>query len=266
MESLQIDCDSMVAWFHQNFFTLNADKCKLLVYNRHNDISINIDGEYITCDKSVKLLGIKIDNELTFKEHISNICKKVSLKLHALARVSKFINEDKLRLILKAFIESQFSYCSLIWMFHNRTLNNKINKLHERALRLVYKDDASTFRELLDKDNSFTIHERNLQKLAIEMFKAKNKLSPDFMQTIFPREENIYNLRKNRDFKVENVRTTYFGTETLKYRGPKVWDLVPEHIKSSNDLVEFKRKIKVWRPEGCTCRMCKVFIPNLGFL
>ena len=81
--------------------------------------------------------------------------------LHALARVSTFIDQDKLRLILKAFIESQFSYCSLIWMFHNRSINNKINKLHERALRLVYKDDNLSFRELLDKDHSFTIHEKN---------------------------------------------------------------------------------------------------------
>ena len=151
-------------------------------------------------------------------------------------------------------------------MFHNRTLNNKINKLHERALRLVYKDDVSTFRELLDKDNSFTIHERNLQKLAIEMYKVKNNLSPDFMQLIFPTAENSYNLRNNREFKSENVRTTYFGTETLRYRGPKTWDLIPENIKLSTNIFEFKRKIRVWKPEGCKCRMCKVFIQNLGFI
>ena len=251
IESLQIDCDILIDWFHHNFFKLNADKCKLLISNRQDDISINIDNEYISCDKSVKLLGVTIDNELTFKEHISNICKKVSLKLHALARVSKFINEDKLRLIMKAFIESQFSYCSLIWMFHNRTLNNKINKLHERALRLVYKDETLSFRELLIKDGSFTMHERNLQKLAIEMYKVKNNLSPDFMHLIFPAANKTYNLRKNCDFKTDNVRTTYSGTETLRFRGPKTWDLVPDDIKSSTDLSEFKRKIKAWKPEGC---------------
>ena len=151
-------------------------------------------------------------------------------------------------------------------MFHNRTLNNQINNLHERALRLVYKDDASTFRELLDKDNSFTIHERNLQKLATEMYKVKTNQSPDFMKSIFPSAENMYNLRNNREFKIENVRTTYFGTETLRYRGPKTWELVPQDIKCSTDIFEFKRKIKAWKPVGCACRMCKVFIPNLGFL
>ena len=242
--NLQIDCDILIDWFHQNFFKLNAEKCKLLISNKQDDISLVIKNEQITCEKSVKLLGIRIDNKLTFNEHITNICKKVSQKLHALARVSRYIDQEKLRLILKAFIESQFSYCSLIWMFHCRSLNNKINKLHERALRLVYKDKNLSFRELLEKDNSFTTHERNLQKLAIEMYKVINNESPTFMQAIFPTVEKTYDLRKNRTFKGENVRTTLYGTETLKYRGPKTWELVPHDIKMSANLWEFKRRIK----------------------
>ena len=98
--------------------------------------------------------------------HISKLCKKASLKLHDLARVSNYMSSDKLRIIMKAFIESQFGYCPLIWMFHSRTLNNRINRLHERALRLVYKNSTLSFEELLQKDNSVTIHHRNLQKLA----------------------------------------------------------------------------------------------------
>ena len=79
---------------------------------------------------------------------------------------------------MKTFIESQFNYCPLLWMFCSRTLNNKINKLQERALRVVYKSDNLTFQQLLEKDKSFTIHERNLQKLAVEMYKVKNDISP----------------------------------------------------------------------------------------
>ena len=93
------------------------------------------------------------------------ICKKVSNKLHALARVSNYMSTHKLRTIMKAFIESQFQYCPLVWMFHNRAINSRINKLHERALRLVYKDEQYTFQQLLDEDNAVTrIHHRNLHK------------------------------------------------------------------------------------------------------
>ena len=65
---------------------------------------------------------------------------------------------------MKAFITSQFSYCPLIWMFHSRNLNNKINRIHERALRLVYQNNLS-FSELLEIDNSVTVHQNNLQVL-----------------------------------------------------------------------------------------------------
>ena len=119
VSELQLDAHILLNWFNLNFLKLNPDKGKLLISNKQDDLSINIQGENIVCEKSVKLLGIQIDNQLTFSEHISNICKKVSLKLHALARVSLCMDQDKLRLLMKAFIESQFSYCSLIWMFQS---------------------------------------------------------------------------------------------------------------------------------------------------
>ena len=88
-------------------------------------------------------------------------------------------------------------------MFHSRTLNNRINNLHERALRIVYKDDDSSFKELLVKNGSCKIHHYNLKLLAVEMYKVKNNLSPEFMQDIFP-ERNIerYNLRKQVNFQI----------------------------------------------------------------
>ena len=74
---------------------------------------------------------------------------------------------NKKRVLMKEFIESQFSYCPLIWIFHSRGVNNKINRLHERSLRIVYKDNISSFKDLLKKDRSFTIHQRSIQSLAI---------------------------------------------------------------------------------------------------
>ena len=79
----------------------------------------------------------------------------------------------KRKILMKAFITSQFSYCPLIWMFHSRTLNNRINNIHERALRLAYNDNQSSFKELLEKDHSVTVHHKNLQALATEIFKVK---------------------------------------------------------------------------------------------
>ena len=132
-------------WFDNNFLKLNAAKCKLLVTKHEDEVSITLDKEVTKWNKTVKLLGIKIDNKLDFNENISNICKKASLKLHALARIAPYMNKEKLRILMKTFIDAQFNYCLLIWMFHSRTLNNKINKIYRRALRLVYKDYISSF-------------------------------------------------------------------------------------------------------------------------
>ena len=194
------------------------------------------------------------------------IYKKVSQKLHALARISKLMSTNKLRIIMKSFIESQFGYSPLLWLFHSRALNNRINKLHERALRLVYKDPQLSFQELLDKDKSVTIHHRNLQKLAIEMYKLKNNIAPTMMKSIFPETNNPYNLRSNNPFQSSNIHSVFHGTETISFRLPKTWQMVPDHIKQSQTLTEFKLKIENWVPSKCVCRLCKTYIPNLGFL
>ena len=92
---------------------------------------------------------------------------------------------DKERLAVNVFFMNQFNYCPLIWLCHNRTHKNKINRLHERCLRLIYSDKRSSFEDLLEKDNSVSIHHKNLQALAIEMFKLHTKTSPEIMQEVF---------------------------------------------------------------------------------
>ena len=160
---LSEDGSILLNWFKLNEMKSNDDKCHLIVANIDN-ISVSLGNEIIETSNSVKLLG--------------------NQKLPALARISKFLYLEKRKLIMRTFIESQFNYCPLVWMFHNRTLNNKINKLHERALRIVFRNNELSFQELLDKDNSITVHQRNLRKLAIEMYKVKHNLSPLPMQEL----------------------------------------------------------------------------------
>ena len=91
----------------------------------------------------------------------------------------------KRRVLMKAFIKSQFSYCLLVWMFHSRTLNNRINKIHERALRLVYKNETFlSFDDLLKRDRSVSIHQKNLQIFATEIYKTKNDFGPKTMKEL----------------------------------------------------------------------------------
>ena len=161
--------------------------------------------ETVESTDSVVLLGTNIDKKINFNEHVSTLLKKGNQKLHALARISKYLSQDKLKIIMNTFIHSQLNYCPLFWMFHSRTINNKINKLHERALRLVYKNVNLTFHELIGQFSNNP--QRNLQKLATEMYKAKHNISPLPMQELFTKQDIPHNLRNtsllwNRNHKV----------------------------------------------------------------
>ncbi len=121
---------------------------------------------------------------------------------------------EKRRILFKSFIESQFAYCPLVWMFHNRDLENKINKLHERALRIVYNNDKFSFDELLALDNSFTIHHQNIQKLAIEVYKCIHDLSPYFMEDIFiDSHHNGPEIRTEKQFYQPSIKMSHKGDD-----------------------------------------------------
>ena len=209
-----------------------------------------------------KLLQIQIDSDLTFDEHISSICNKVVKKIIVLSHLVDYMSFDKRRMVMKAFIESQFNYRPLISMFHSRTLNNKINRLHERALRLVYSDYKSSFCELLEKDKSFSIHHKNIQSLAIEIYKFLHNLSPCIMNNIFKVNQTVpYDLRKRNVLQSRNPSSVRYGTETT---APKIWSIVLEIIKNGDSFKSFKQKIRKWKPD-CSCRLCKIYLQHVGF-
>ena len=263
---LETETFSVLNWFRMNEMKPNPDKCHLIVadidHKYYTSKSfIYLEKEFIESEESVDLLGVTIDQKLNFHKHIESILKKAYQKLHALMRVSTHMSHEKLRLVMKTFIESQFNYCPLIWMCHSRELNTRINTLHERALRVVYKRNDLSFQELLEKDGSFTIHEKNLQKLATEMYKVKHDLCPEAIKDIF-----IPATLSRKDWILPKIRTVNNGLETIRFRGPKTWEIVPEDIKKSKSLSAFKANIAKWKPAGCTCRLCKIYVKDLGYL
>ena len=138
----------------------------------------------------------------------------------------------KKRSLMNAFFNSQFNYCPLIWMCHSRENNNKINRLHERCLRIICNDKRSPFNALLEKNGSVSIHERNIKILSTEMFKVNKNLAPPQMHDIFKlKDQPHYNLRYNSLFFTPLVKSVYKGTESLSFFGPKIWDTLPNTYK-----------------------------------
>ena len=262
---LEEDSVLLIDWINNNYMKANPKKFHILLSDKDDNLAINVDKQKIFNRGSEKLLGITIDSKLSFDEHVNKLCKTASQKLHALARVACYMDTAKWKIVMNAFISSQFSYCPLVWMFHSRKLNNRINKIHERALKIVYGDTNATYEELLSRDDSVTIHERNIQILAIEMYKVVNGYSPEILHEIFQlKERNIYCSRF--PFSTNNVRTVTYGIQSLGFLGPKIWPIIPDKLKNLSSLKEFKNQIKKWKPKDCPCRLCKTYIYGVGFV
>ena len=111
-----------------------------------------------------------------------------------------------------------------------------------------------------------SIHQKNLQILATEIYKTKNDLGPKIMKDTFHFIQKPYNLRNDPELQRRRNRTVYFGTESISSLAPKIWELIPSDIRSANSLGIFKGKIKSWATDRCPCRLCKTYIGNVGFI
>ena len=266
-DTLAKDFGIVTNWFYENFVVLNSKKCHFMCIGK--------DGKNETftfkdvCYKSSKeevILGITIDNKLSFDSHIRKMCKKSGQKLNALSRITTFLNKDQKSIIFNAMIKSQFSYCPIIWMFSSRRSNNLINKVHERSLRLITNDENSSFETLLQNINDITVHQINLQILMTEVYKIIKAEAPAITKNLFIFRENIHNIKNFQIIANENKNTVRYGLDTICYRTPYLWASLPEEYKHLNSVRKFKEKIKKWKCETCVCRLCRTYEQNLGFI
>ena len=250
LHNLESDTASAIFWFDANYMKLNQDKCHFLMSSSSPEHFWTKVGEQVVwASYQQKLLGVTIDKELKFSEHLTNICKKASAKVTALGRLVKIVPMEKKKLLMNSFIHSQFSYCPLLWMFCSRELNRKINHVHERGLRMVYQDYTSSFKELLVKNSSVCIHHRNIQLVAIEMYKVKNDLCPEILKGLFKLNPNP---KLGNDFFRPNVNKVFKGEGSLRWFGPIVWnDMVPKELKAVLTLQKFTAEIRKWVPSNC---------------
>ena len=224
---------------------LNPKKCHFMTLgNGNNPCNFSCDDIFIKNSLSEKILGVTIDNNLDFSDHISNICQTANQKLNALFRVSASMNSDKCTLLTDSFIKSHFSYCPLIWMFCNQKSMKKANKIQERYLRLMTNNCKLSYEELLDLTNEISPHQRCLNSLMTEVCKCLNGLSPDIMNDILAVSKHRYNTRHYNLFVTDQPKTDRYRRNSIPYRANQIWKLLPREMKNSANLDSFTLKIK----------------------
>ena len=198
----------------------------ILGKKNRNSLKLIINSTEIEETKKVVLLVITSDNLLTFNEYIDNLCRTANYKLHALRRIRKYLYLGKAKLLCNAFMNSRFSYAPLVWMFCRKKQYLKIQKIHQKALKVVYNSNKN-YNELLRDNNEFSIHQRHLRALICEVFKSLNNLNPEFMWSYFVFKSITYNIRNGPLLRLPSAKSTSYGINSVLFRVCLLWNSLP---------------------------------------
>ena len=181
---------------------------------------------------------------------------KASVQINAMKRIAKYLNTDCRIAMYKSLISSNFSYCPVSWIFCGKGNSDKLEKLQERALRFIFSDYTSPYREMLKHGQFLSLSALRIRYLAIEMYKCVHGLNPPHLNELFKSKDTRYHLRDSNRLQQPEFQTGRYGFKSFRYYGSKLWNAFPAEVKKSENLHHFKKNITQW----CASAKCDVFI------
>jgi hypothetical protein len=250
-----------VNWVNENEMKANQQTFQVMLSKNPNDENVlNLASDVtLNCENHVKLLGVTLDQNLKFNEHISMLCARAGRQINVLCRFKRILSTPTKLLMYKTFIHCHFNYCPLVWHACGQSNTKRLERLQLRALRFVFNDAESSYESLLERADMPSLELSRIRSLGIEVFKAINHLSPPFICDLFKSKipSHSYNLR-NPNLKKSHCRTTQFGLNSFTHNAINVWNSLPNEMRSTSDFTIFKRLMKSWNGEKCKCALCKV--------
>ena len=258
--NLQKSLDCLQIWCRENGMILNTDKTKvMLITSRQKRMNLNnavlnlqyndIDITITTCDK---ILGIHVDNNLTWNNHFNFLSKKLSSHLWLLSKVRIYLSIEHRVLFYNAYIKPHIDYCSLIWSNTSSSNISKITRLQRRACKLILGHEYNGLSEAFEKLKILSIDQSIFLSKAKMMYKIHNNLAPSYLNEMFlMRDANLdnttSNLRSvtNKNFVVPLAKCNLFKG-SLTYSGVIIWNSIPVSIKNSSSLPMFVHKCTEW--------------------
>ncbi|KAL9956009.1 hypothetical protein ACROYT_G037423, partial [Oculina patagonica] len=253
-------------WYDSNLLEGNLKKyqtmniCSNGANQYHTDV-IKIKNTEISPSNSLNLLGVTIDDKLSFRDHITTVCKKASQRIGVIMRLKNLIPTKAKLQLYKAAILPHLIFCHLVWHFCRASDTRRLERIQERGLRAVFKDDRSSYEVLLKRAELPTLKNRRLQDICILMYKVKNGLSPNPIRQLFKPHQSSYQLRQS-DFSMPRFTTVTYGKHSIRYLGPKLWGHLTTDERNCQSLKTFKKTIRkrdfnnFLNNERCNCRLC----------
>ena len=255
---LKNQCTNIMNWVTSNEMAANEKKFQIMLSDNDDNDAFVFNDVSLTPEHSVKLLGVTIDSNLKFNEHISNLCIKASRQINVLMRLKRNLDFSTKLLVYKSFILCHFNYCPLVWHECGADNTRKLERLQYRALRFVFNEYNATYEELLAKAKMPTLSVSRIRSIALETYKALNNSSPSYICDLFKSsvQSHSYNLRRNNLIH-STCRTSHFGLKSFTHVAINIWNSLPNEIRCTSDFKIFKSFIYSWSGPKCNCNFCK---------
>ena len=247
--NLRHDGRNAIECFAKNGMQANPDKFHFMLFSptpTEQQVLQLCDGTSLMSETDVTVLGVTIDDKLCFSQHISVCCKKAARQLNALARISKNLDINSRRAIYNSFIMSNFNYCPIVWHFCGQVNNQKLEKIQEKALRILFADYNSSYTELLGRAGTTTLLIQRLRLIALTVFKSLHGLNPPCLSDMFTPKQVPYRMHDSSLLEHSRCRTTTFGLRSISYIGAKLWNDLPSYFKETTCLTDFKMILQTW--------------------
>lgn len=244
--TLVAETNIAIEWFSQNCLAANPDKFQALFIGKNfAQDPVKINGFEISPEKNVKLLGVIFDSTLSFNDHVTELCQKTCKQLNALKRLTHCLNTASKMAILRSYIISNMSYCSIIWHFCGITNSNKIEKIQERALRTAFLDYYSSYSELLSKGNISTLKENRLRDIVVTVYKIMNNSAPKYLSELITSRVCEINIRSGTNsLALPSMSKTKHGLNSFMYIAPRLWNKLDQTLRTCCTLNKFKMHVK----------------------
>ena len=193
---------------------------------------------------SVELFGVTIDKDLTFKQHVSSICKKVNNQFSVMTMFGKLMSTETMLRLYKAFILPHFYYCSMVWHFSSKQDSDKLDLLNKRILRFIFKDFNSEYNNLLKRAGTVNLKDKRLQNMILTIFKCLHFSDyPRYLKDMFRLRSSTYSLRGHNIHCLPKPLTTSYGINSFSYLAAISWNSLPDHHRTISDFTSFRRLV-----------------------
>ena len=244
---LQCDLNNIHQWLCANKLSLHIGKTNSMligsvkkVKHKNHELDLKLNEENINQTNNVKYLGVDLDENLKFDVHVDNLVNKINRGLGVLRHCSHYVPKSSLLTIYNTIVLPNFDYCSVVWGTCNSTLLTRLQRLQNRAMRILLKCNYRThISDMLNELKWMSVRQRIFYMSCVWMWKVKHGLVPDYLSSKF-KINSSYN---TRSFSSDNYFVEICNHKSFQYTGTSAWNSLPPKIKSMNNLVSFKKEV-----------------------